>query len=259
METTPQKIMIIDDELDLAEMVAYQFKSKGFDVQTARDGVDALEKLANFKPDLIILDINMPRMGGIEFYNRISGPDGAPLYPIMVLTARANVESLFKDLPIDGFMTKPFDVDELVAQAHLIILAKQQHYTQETWGSKVPKKICLAFNEQKTFDQAVQVFANAMYTIIPARNGIMAIERIITVVPDVAIIDLCLPDISGDVVILRLSQICKTMNIKFLLTSPKGNNRDQEVIDRIATKTGFIALVEYSDVQELLEKVKKLL
>ncbi len=253
------KVLIIDDEVDLAEMVAYQFKAKGFDVQTAADGVEGLEKLTTFKPDLIILDINMPRMGGIEFYNRIAGSDGVPLYPVLVLTARANVEGLFKDLPIDGFMTKPFDVDELIAQAHLIIQSKQQHFSFETWGEKTPKKICIAQHDPKVFDQVTGVFVNALYTVIPARSGIMAIERIITLLPDVGIIDLGLQDIAGDVVIFRLSQVCKTMNIKFLLTSPKGILRDQKVIDRLAAKSGFLALVEYEDPQELLEKVKKLL
>ncbi len=253
------KIMIIDDEKDLSEMVAYQFNAKGFETQTASDGVEGLEKIATFKPDLIILDINMPRMGGIEFYNRIAASDGAPLYPVLVLTARANVEGLFKDLPIDGFMTKPFDVDELIAQAQLIIQTKQQHFSYETWGEKTPKKICIAMHEQKAFDQLVTIFANELYTVVPARTGILAIERIIAMVPDVAVIDLGLPDVAGDVVIFRLSQICKTMNIKFLLTSQKGVQRDQQVIDRIAAKSGFLALVEYNDPQELLDKVKKLL
>ena len=256
---TKNKILIIDDEVDLSEMVAYQFKAKGFDVQTAADGLEGLEKISTFKPDLIILDINMPRMGGIEFYNRIAGSDSVPLYPVLILTARANVEGLFKDLPIDGFMTKPFDVDELIAQAQLIIQSKQQHFSFETWGEKTPKKVCIAQHDQKVFDQLVQVFANALYTVIPARNGIMAIERIITLTPDVAIIDLGLPDIAGDVIIFRLSQICKTMNIKFLLSSHRGVARDKEVIDRISAKSGFLALVEYDDPHELLEKVKKLL
>lgn len=251
------KIIIIDDELDLAEMVAYQFQAKGFDVLTAVDGVDGLEKIKTFNPDLIILDINMPRMGGIEFYNRIAGSDGAPLYPVIVLTARANVEPLFKELPIDGFMTKPFDVDELIAQAQLIIQTKQQHFSYEMWGEKTPKKVCIAQNDQAIFDQMVNVFANAAFTIIPARNGIIALERVMTLLPDVAIIDLGLTDIAGDVVILRLSQICKTMNIKFFLTSPKDADRNQDIIDKLSTKTGFIELVQYKDPLELLKKVNK--
>ena len=68
-----KKILIIDDEIDLTQMMGFQFKAKGFEVQTAPDGLAGLECVASFKPDLIILDINMPRMGGIEFYSKICG------------------------------------------------------------------------------------------------------------------------------------------------------------------------------------------
>lgn len=253
------KLLIIDDEVDLADMVAYQFKAKGFEVQTAADGEEGLEKVNAFKPDLIILDINMPRMGGIEFYNRIAGPDGVPLYPVMILTARANVEGLFKDLPIDGFMTKPFDVDELIAQALLVIHSKQQQFSSQTWGENAPKKVCIAQHDQVVFEKTAFAFTNALYTVIPARTGAMAIERVITMLPDIAVIDLALPDIAGDVVIFRLKQVCKTMNIKFFLTSQKGMLRDQKVMERISAKSGFLSLVEYNDPQDMVDKVKKLL
>ena len=116
-----KKILIIDDEVDLTQMIGFQFKAKGFDVQTAGDGVEALGMVHTFKPDLIILDMNMPRMGGIEFYSKICGTNGRPLYPVLVLTARANVQNMFKDLDIDGFMIKPFDIEELVNEAETII------------------------------------------------------------------------------------------------------------------------------------------
>ena len=73
---TNKKILIIDDEVDLAQMLGFQFKAKGFEVQTASDGLAGLESVHQFKPDLIILDINMPRMGGIEFYSKICGTNG---------------------------------------------------------------------------------------------------------------------------------------------------------------------------------------
>ena len=116
-----KKILIIDDEVDLTQMIGFQFKAKGFDVQTAGDGLEALGIVHTFKPDLIILDMNMPRMGGIEFYSKICGTNGRPLYPVLVLTARANVQNMFKDLDIDGFMIKPFDIEELVNEAETII------------------------------------------------------------------------------------------------------------------------------------------
>lgn len=116
-----KKILIVDDEIDLAQMIGFQFKANGFQVQTAGDGFKALECINTFKPDVIILDINMPRMGGLEFYKKICGPNGKPLYPILVLTARANIQELFKDLHIAGFMIKPFEIDQLVNEVNRIV------------------------------------------------------------------------------------------------------------------------------------------
>ena len=123
---TNKRILIIDDEVDLIQLIGFQFKSKGFEVQTADDGLEALQKVHEFRPDLIILDVNMPRMGGLEFYSKICGTNGRPLYPVLVLTARANIQGPFKDLEIDGFITKPFDIEHLVHEAELIIKKRSQ-------------------------------------------------------------------------------------------------------------------------------------
>ncbi|MBI3602605.1 MAG: response regulator transcription factor [Candidatus Omnitrophica bacterium] len=118
---TPKKILIVDDETDLVQMIAFQFSARGFQTQTASDGVEALDQLRNFTPDLIILDVNMPRMGGIEFYNKICNSNSKPLYPVLVLTARANIKDLFQQFDIDGFMIKPFEIDQLICEAEVII------------------------------------------------------------------------------------------------------------------------------------------
>ena len=59
-------VLIVDDEEDLRDMMMFQFKARGFEVFTASDGIEGLERLKSVSPSLIILDINMPRMGGIE-------------------------------------------------------------------------------------------------------------------------------------------------------------------------------------------------
>ncbi|MDE2223101.1 MAG: response regulator transcription factor, partial [Candidatus Omnitrophica bacterium] len=141
-----KKILLIDDEVDLTQMLSFVLKSRGFEVRTAVDGMAALEFVHQFVPDLIVLDINMPRMGGIEFYSKICGSNGRPLYPVLVLTARANIQGLFKDLQIDGFMIKPFEIEQLVNEAGLIIKKKRQQAPVEKTGNR-PRKICLVDND----------------------------------------------------------------------------------------------------------------
>ena len=256
---TNKKILIIDDEVDLSQMIGFQFKAKGFEVQTAGDGLEGLAKVHDFKPDLIILDMNMPRVGGIEFYSKICGTNGKPLYPVLVLTARANVQNMFKDLDIDGFMIKPFDIEQLVREAETIMKRKKQKVAPK---NVVPKKdtrrICIVDDDKKIFDQLSGIFLDADYTIIPAKSGAMAIERMVKDAPDVALVHLGLTDIAGDIVILRLSQMAKTMDVKFILYTFHGRERDRNVLERISQKKGIWTFVEYEDLHELLHAVDKM-
>jgi DNA-binding response OmpR family regulator len=255
METN-KRILIVDDEVDLLQMIAFQFTSKGFEVQTAGDGLEALQKVPVFRPDLIILDMNMPRMGGIEFYNKICGKDGKPMFPVLVLTARANVQGLFKDLEIDGFMTKPFEIDQLISQAELIIKEKIKKSAGVGLLGR-PRKVCVVENNQNIFDQVSSIFLNADYTVIPARNGALGIEKMLGDVPDAAIVQLGLADIAGDIVIYRLSQMAKTMGVKFFLYTPRDLKHDEKVMERIGAKTGILTFVEYNTLEDLLAKVNQ--
>jgi len=257
---TKRKILVIDDEADLTQMIGYQFKAKGFEVQTAADGLAALEIVHQFMPDLIILDINMPRMGGIEFYSKICGTKGKPLYPVLVLTARANIKGLFQDLQIDGFMVKPFEIDKLVYEAELIIKKRSQQAPQAGLALfKGPRKICIVDNDQKTFDQLGNLFLNADYTVMPARSGAVAVEKMMQDVPDVALVHLGLTDIPGDIVIFKLSQMSKTMDVKYVLFTSKTALHDKQVMDRISTKTGILTFVEYNHLEDLLNTVNEVL
>ncbi len=255
-----RKILVIDDEPDLTQMICFQFQAKGFDVQTAADGVEGLAKVHDFKPDLIILDMNMPRMGGIEFYSKICGTNGRPLYPVLVLTARANVQNMFKDLDIDGFMIKPFEIDQLIREAETIIKRKSQATAQKTVDpAQSMPRVCIVDDDKKFFSQVSGMFLDADYAVIPARSGAAAIERMVKDVPDVALVHLGLADIAGDIVILRLSQMAKTMDVKFILYTFRGRERDQKVLERISQKKGIWTFLEYEDPRELLQVAQGLL
>src|SRR3990167_1903153 len=117
----PKKILLIDDEIDLQQLIKTVLSSKGYNVTTADNGKDGLEKLEAADPDLIILDMNMPVMGGVEFYQRICDAWSQAKYPVLILTARANMEEFFKGMDVDGFMAKPFEIDDLLTEVQRII------------------------------------------------------------------------------------------------------------------------------------------
>jgi DNA-binding response OmpR family regulator len=245
-------ILIIDDEPDLREMLQFKFEASGYRVVTAKDGVDGLEKLRTIQPQLIILDMNMPRMGGIEFYKNICGNDFKPKYPVLVLTARANIESLFKDFAIDGFMVKPFDIDQLAKEVEMIIKKRTQVEADvRPWvKAGAPRHVLIAEDDKVFFSQLAMLFLNAGYTVNSASSGTEAIERIASDLPNFALVKLDLKDIPGDIVVTRLRYMPRTSGVELVLYVRKQDVRAHPVMDRIGAKSHIF--IEYNEPEDLL-------
>ena len=110
-----KKILIIDDEKKIVDVIAYNLKKEGYDVITAGDGQDGLDKALSTEPGLVILDIMMPKMDGYQVCQKIREKSQVP---IIMLTAR--VEEVDKvlglELGADDYVTKPFSKRELMAR-----------------------------------------------------------------------------------------------------------------------------------------------
>lgn len=251
-------ILVIDDEPDLREMVQYQFQAKGFAVIAAANGMEGMEKLRTITPDLIILDMNMPKMGGIEFYQQICGPDGRPKYPVLVLTARANLEQLFKDFDIDGFMSKPFDVDDLIKQGATIIAKAKRGITKSMRrDSGAPKRVFVVENDPEALKQIEAVLKKSGCVVESAPSGAIAIEKMMASPPDVALIKLGLSDVAGDIVAFRLKKLSLTCDVTLILYVPVTDQLDADVLDLIGEKGRVATIVKYSSHAELAEAVGK--
>ena len=116
MNERKQRILLVEDDPHLVLTLRDFLSFEGYDVATAADGEQGLAQARTCPPDLIILDISMPGMGGLGFLNQIKGADGRPRYPVMVFTARSAMKEFFDTLPIDGFVEKPCERAELLAR-----------------------------------------------------------------------------------------------------------------------------------------------
>lgn len=114
------KVLVVDDEVSIANIIAYNLKKEGYEVVTAEDGERGLELALSEKPDLILLDIMMPKMDGYEVCRKIREKLNTP---IIMLTARADeVDKVIGfEMGADDYVTKPFGNRELIARvkAHL--------------------------------------------------------------------------------------------------------------------------------------------
>ncbi len=111
-----KKILIVDDEPDLLETVKMRLEAYGYVVSTAMDGQEGLEKARKEKPDLIILDLMLPRLDGYKVCRMIKFDDKYKHIPIILFTARAQEEDekLGYDVGANAYITKPFEGKVLV-------------------------------------------------------------------------------------------------------------------------------------------------
>jgi len=114
----PKRILIVDDEPDLLEMVQINLEMEGYECMVAYDGFRALDRARKEKPDLIILDIMLPGLNGYKVCRLLKFDEKYKHIPIIMLTAEAQQADrlLGEATGADYYMTKPFDADKLLAK-----------------------------------------------------------------------------------------------------------------------------------------------
>jgi len=117
------KILVIDDEPDVVQLIEYNLKSAGYDVVSAADGREALEKARTLQPDLIILDLMLPEVEGLDVCKVLRRDPGTAGIPIVMLTAKASETDrvLGFELGADDYVTKPFSPRELVLRVKRLL------------------------------------------------------------------------------------------------------------------------------------------
>ena len=109
-------VLAVDDSRTMRDMIILALKDQGFNVNTAEDGVEGLKALEKHAPDVIITDINMPRLGGFEFIDAVRSREASRLIPILVLTTENSDELKVRARTsgATGWIVKPFDQDKLI-------------------------------------------------------------------------------------------------------------------------------------------------
>jgi len=118
-----EKILIVEDDLAISEMVQTRLEREGFQVQCAADGLTGYQAVGSFKPSLILLDLTMPKMNGIEVCRRLREEDKTRKIPIIMVTANADDAdvTLGLELGADDYVAKPFSVRQLVARIRAVL------------------------------------------------------------------------------------------------------------------------------------------
>jgi len=116
------KVLLIEDHKFLSELYAKNLKRRDYDVKIANDGEDGLEKVKSFKPDVILLDLNMPDMNGIEVLKELKSKSKYKKIPVILLTADCDVDKIRECMGIGalGYIIKVTSTEEMVHKVELI-------------------------------------------------------------------------------------------------------------------------------------------
>ena len=135
MGTVPQKtILVVEDEKDIQQLVKLYLEKEGFRVVTAMTGPDGLKQVAQEQPDLVVLDLMLPDMNGLDVCKRIRAKTETALLPIIMLTAKAEESDtvIGLELGADDYVTKPFSPKALTARVKALLRRMERTSTANT-------------------------------------------------------------------------------------------------------------------------------
>ncbi|HVM27229.1 MAG TPA: response regulator [Mycobacteriales bacterium] len=116
MSSSLGRVLVVDDDDVIRQLITVNLELEGFEVATAVDGQDCLDKVVDFDPVVVTLDIMMPRLDGWEAASRLRGDERTAGVKVVLLSARAQEADLQRGdrIGVDAYLTKPFDPDELI-------------------------------------------------------------------------------------------------------------------------------------------------
>ena len=118
-----EKIVVIEDETDILEVIAYNLKREGYEVVTSTSGEDGLEKIEKTKPNLVVLDLMLPEVDGIELCRKLKADPVTQGIPVIMVTAKGEESDVVLGLGVgaDDYVTKPFSPRELTARVKAVL------------------------------------------------------------------------------------------------------------------------------------------
>ena len=235
------RIMVVDDDLNIRLVLKYRLEREGYDVLLAGDGVDALEKVKAEDPDLIVLDLTMPRMDGLGFLEEIKGDNGrANAVPVIVLTAYGYESNRAKSLDLGAveFMAKPFSPRQLVSEVWKVLDAKK-------------KRVLVIDDEAPVRDLLAGLLEAEGCVVDTAEDGPGGVEKALAGDYDLIFMDSRIPGCQADEAVERI--IAEKLRQRIVITTA---DSDDESVDR-ALESGALDWVSKPFGIEDVRRIKR--
>src|SRR5271169_4359478 len=191
----PPLILVVDDVPDNVEILEMRLESLGYQVATAGDGFAALDKVRELLPDLVLLDIMMPKLDGIETVKRLKADPSLPFIPVILVTAKADAADIVAGLESGGddYLTKPVDHAALSARVRAMLRIKALHDTVQdqakrledqaaelaAWNSTLEERVAAQLGEIERVGRLKRFLAPQLVEMIVSKGdeGILELHR----------------------------------------------------------------------------------
>lgn len=202
-----RRILLVEDNMATADVMTNELKFLGYDVVAAENGVQAVELAAAELPDLIIMDIALPKMDGLKAASQIRANPNTKAIPVLAATARALPEDREKCLAAgcDDYIAKPFTHDDL--NACIVRLLKQKNKLDPAQAAGAKKKV-LIIDDNVDFSTLVRtkLSGTGRYEVRVENDGSSGISAARAFRPDLILLDVMMPDLDGPAVAEQISE-----------------------------------------------------
>jgi DNA-binding response OmpR family regulator len=191
-----KKILIVDDDKQIASLLASRLKTKKYEIIAAYDGVQAVAKAFSEKPDLILLDIKMPGGDGIRVMDNLRNSADTALIPVIVITAYPSqeIQRKAKEMGAVDFISKPFEAKDMLSRIRKAL----GEVSPRRGESGNPAKTILVVDDEPRIIELLQSrLKKNGYNVIVANDGQEALDKTYQENPDLIILDIMLPKVDG--------------------------------------------------------------
>lgn len=193
------RVLVVDDDPGVRYVVRRHLEAAGHSVREAEDGAAACESLAGERPDLVVLDLVMPRVNGLELLDRMRTHSEWGSIPTVVITGSITSESAVRDLGAGSMVRKPFSADQLLTHVDLLLA----HVARHTEGCARPEAggsrpcILVVEDDEHVREMLVVMFQIEGYDTMAASNGRDALQAMRERKPSAVLLDLMMPIMDG--------------------------------------------------------------
>ncbi len=275
MENKTARILLVEDEEALADVLEAKLKKEGHELKVSYNGEDGYEQIKNWKPDLILLDIVMPKMDGYEVLEKMN-EEGIKI-PVIIISNSGQpveIEKTKKLGAIDHLIKTQFDPKEVVDKVQKYLVSSSKNSGQEESNASIEEeviqprkeegakksiniKVMLVEDDSFLRDICAKKLSKEGFEVYEAIDGEEALKIVDKVKPDIVLLDIILPAIDGFEVLekIRSNPNPETQKVPIIMLSNLGQKDDIEKALKIGANDYLVKA--HFNTEEIIDKIKK--